>query len=202
MINQIGGFEEIVETGKSSVQNAQKSAAQAAKKFVGTAVGQVTGKIPKQQDSAGTNEAANAQAQKQMSDDQAKQFLKDLYGTPDKDSQNDIKSPDPKKQNPPANTDPQNPLAQAAGLTPKDPNVGKSPEELAKIEALRNQLHGEYYQKLTKPKPQEEETVVDKLEREDQEKKLADLETNKEKPPPLPATVKQGTGENVVGVSG
>ncbi len=78
----------------------------------------------------------------------------------------------------------------------------RTPEELAKIEALRGQLHGEYYQKLTKPQQQEEESVVDKLEREDQEKKMEDLETQKEKPPPLPSTVKQGTGENVVGVSG
>lgn len=78
----------------------------------------------------------------------------------------------------------------------------KTPEEEAKIEALRGQLHGEYYQKLTKPQQQAEETVVDKLEREDQEKKFEDFETNKEKPPPLPATTKQGTGENVVGVSG
>jgi hypothetical protein len=78
----------------------------------------------------------------------------------------------------------------------------KTPEEMAKMQALRNQLHGEYYQQLTKPQQQEEETVVDKLEREDQEKKMSDLETDKEKPPPLPATTKQGTGENVVGVSG
>lgn len=81
-------------------------------------------------------------------------------------------------------------------------NDKKTPEEEAKMEALRGQLHGEYYRKLTKPQQQEEETVVDKLEREDQEKKMEDLETNKEKPPPLPATTKQGTGENVVGVSG
>lgn len=201
MINQIGGFEEIVETGKSSVQNAQKSAAQAAKKFVGTAVGQVTGKTPKQQDSAGTNEAANAQAQKQMSDDQAKQFLKDLYGTSDKDSQKDIRPLDPKKQNSPANTNPQNPLAQAVGINTKDPNSGKSPEELAKIEALRQQLHGDYYQSLTAPQKQAEESVTEKLDREKQEEEIELWEKDKKKPDPL-ANVKQGTGENVIGVSG
>lgn len=201
MINQIGGFEEIVETGKSSVQNVQKSAAQGAKKFVGTAVGQVTGKTPKQQDSAGTNEAANAQAQKQMSDDQAKQFLKDLYGTSDKDSQKDIKPLDPKKQNSPANTNPQNPLAQAVGINTKDPNSGKSPEELAKIEALRQQLHGDYYQSLTAPQKQAEESVTEKLDREKQEEEIELWEKDKKKPDPL-ANVKQGTGESVIGVSG
>ncbi len=85
------------------------------------------------------------------------------------------------------------------------PEIGsnqKTPEELAKIEALRQQLHGQYYQDLTNPQKAPEENVTEKLEREDQEKKMADLETDKEKPPPLPATVKQGTGENVVGVSG
>ncbi|EKD86337.1 MAG: hypothetical protein ACD_37C00350G0001 [uncultured bacterium] len=199
-MNQIGGFEEIVEAGKSSVQNVQKSAAQGVKKFASAAVGQVTGKTPNAQD-PGTNEAANAAAQKQMSDDQAKQFLKDLYGTPDKDSQNDKKSLDPKKQTPPASTNPQNPLAQAVGLNPKDSNVGKSPEELAKIEALRQQLHGDYYQSLITPKDQEEETVTEKLDREKQEEEIELWEKDKKKPDPL-ANVKQGTGESVVGVSG
>ena len=89
----------------------------------------------------------------------------------------------------------------AMGL-PDALNGVKTPEEEAKMEALRGELHGEYYRKLTKPQQQEEESVVEKLEREDQEKKFDDLETQKEKPPPLPSTVKQGTGENVVGVSG
>lgn len=96
---------------------------------------------------------------------------------------------------------PRETIASAIGL-PDILNDKKTPEEEAKMEALRGQLHGEYYRKLTKPQQQEEESVVDKLEREDQEEKMADLETDKEKPPPLPATTKQGTGENVVGVSG
>ncbi len=84
------------------------------------------------------------------------------------------------------------------------PDVGgqKTPEEMSKMQALRSQLHGEYYQKLTKLQKQEE-TVVDKLEREDQEKKMADLETDKDKPkPPINPTMKQGTAESSVGVSG
>jgi len=82
------------------------------------------------------------------------------------------------------------------------PNNQKTPEEEAKMEALRGELHGEYYRKLIRPQQQQEESVVEKIEREDQEKKIEDFETQKEKPPPLPATTKQGTGENVVGVSG
>jgi hypothetical protein len=81
-------------------------------------------------------------------------------------------------------------------------NKEKTPEELSKIETLRKELHGAYYQNLINPRRAPEESVSEKIEREDQEKKLADLETQKEKPPPLPATVKQGTGESVVGVSG
>src|SRR3989344_2913520 len=103
----------------------------------------------------------------------------------------------PQKTNP---THPQNFTAAAFGIPQKDPNEGKTPEELAKIEALRKQLHGEYYESLTNRKKGAEEHVTEKLEREKEEKKLSELEEEKEKPPPLPATVKQGTGEKMVGV--
>lgn len=191
-------FGEILERGQSTVKNAAKSAKQGAQNFARTGLGQVTGsKTPVPQPSGqGTNEQANAAAQNQqkMSDDEAKKFLQGLYGSSDKNS-------DPDKSKTQGTQNPQNPIAQAVGANPKDPNKGKSPEELAKIEALRQQLHGDYYQSLTNPTKPQEESVTEKLERKDQEEQFEELEKKKEKPDPL-VNVKQGTGENVVGVSG
>lgn len=85
------------------------------------------------------------------------------------------------------------------------PEIGKqekTPEELAQMQALRRELHGEYYQKLTHPTQAAQESVVDKLEREDQEEELADLETNKEKPPPIAVQRVQQSAEKFRGVSG
>lgn len=92
-------------------------------------------------------------------------------------------------------------IKNAMGI-PDFPVNQKTPEEQAKIEALRSQLHGQYYQDLTNRKKPEEEHVTEKLEREGQEEKMTELEIEKKKPPKLPVNVKQGTGENVVGVSG
>lgn len=179
----IGGFEDAIERGQSTVKNSVK---QAAVNFTQTAVAQVTGNQSK--NDSGTNERANTTKQ-QMSDDQAKSFLKDLYG-PSK--------PDEKKT--PGTKDP-NLVQSVLGLSPDDPNKGKTPEEIAKIEALRKTLHADYYRRLTQ-RPRREETVVEKIEREDNEDRMKLLEKDKKKPAPLPATVKQGTGESVVGVAG
>ncbi len=68
---------------------------------------------------------------------------------------------------------------------------------------MRNTLHQEYYQTLTNPAKPAEENVTEKLEREEQEKQLADLKVQNKKPAPLVnPTMKQGTAESVVGVSG
>jgi hypothetical protein len=78
----------------------------------------------------------------------------------------------------------------------------KKLEEKRKIEELRKQLHSMYYQGLTDPKKTPEEKVTEKLEREKQEEEKKLFDDNSKKPQPLPATVKQGTGEKLVGVSG
>lgn len=74
----------------------------------------------------------------------------------------------------------------------------KDQQDLAKA---RNELHSLYYQKLTNPVKQEER-AVEKLEREEKEKKFEDLQERSRKPQGLPQNVKQGTGEKVVGISG
>lgn len=204
MIKQFGGFEDIGEAAQEAGGAVVKTVQKQAQNAVKTAVGQVTGNqsqnsSPNNQN--GTNEQAAA-AKQQMSDDQAKQFLKDLYG-PSKPQDRSL----PNNQNQNSNQTSQsqnqksNPVADALGLPQSDPNKGKSPQDLAEIESLRRQLHSDYYQTLTRPK-QREETVMAKLEREDQEKQMKEIEEEKKKPQALPQTVKQGTGEKMVGVSG
>ena len=155
----IGSFEEAVETGNQAVK-------QNVKAFVKAGMNQVKG-------DNGTNEPAN-QNQSKMSDDQAKSFLKDLYGKTKDEKELDKRAKE---------------------------NEGKTPEELTKLENLRKQLHQDYYQSLT-PKPKQEERPAEKIEREEQQERWELVQKEKKKPAPLPANVKQGTGEKVVGVSG
>ncbi len=170
---------EILERGQSSVKKAAK---QTVSDFVQTTKGQITGSSSGSDQ--GTNEQANSAQQtqqQQMTDKDRVEFLRNLYGKSDNSSKTKSQG-----SNPPQ----------------KSPNVGKTPEELAKIEALRKQLHGDYYQSLTNLQKPQEETVTEKLEREEEKEKMELWEKDKKKPPALAANVKQGTGESVVGVSG
>src|SRR3990170_4474488 len=63
----------------------------------------------------------------------------------------------------------QNASQKALGIAPKDPNAGKTPEELRKIEALRKQLHGQYYDKMVNPQKSPEEPVAEKIERQERQ---------------------------------
>src|SRR3989344_3042538 len=121
----IGGFEEAIETGQATIKKAAK---QTASDFGKVVKNQITGTSNQNPtNDQGTNEQANS-AQQQMSDDQAKQFLSDLYGVKDKSSQ--------KVQKPQSH-----PVGEALGIVQADPNAGKTPDELAKIQSLRNSLH-------------------------------------------------------------
>ncbi len=199
----IGGFEDIGEAAAEAGQAVVNQAKKQATGFAKTAQGQITGNqsLPNQ-NQQGTNEQGSA-AQQKMSDDQAKQFLKDLYG-PSQPRGQDKSLPSQNQGNQAQNQNQNqnsNMVSDALGLPQTDPNKGKTPEEIVQIETLRKQLHSDYYQSLTKPK-QQEERVSEKLEREDQEKQMEDLEKEEKKPQALPVTVKQGTGETMVGVSG
>ena len=77
-----------------------------------------------------------------------------------------------------------------AAQVPKPANApadsqNKTPEELANLELIRKELHAAYYQSLVNPPKQEEESVVEKIERENEEETV-DLQQKKmEKPPEL-----------------
>lgn len=187
MFDNNGLMGEIIETGQSTVKSAGDAVGQGAKATVNSVISQTTGQ------DMGTNEAAaRAQTQqKKMSDNQATDFLKSLYGKSDKSVASGAKPP----QN-------DNVVKQALGIKPHDPNAGKTPEEIAKLQSLRQQLHSSgYYQPLINPPKQKEVSVAEKLDREKQEERWEEAQKQKEKPSPL-ATIKTGTGEKMVGASG
>ncbi len=62
----------------------------------------------------------------------------------------------------------------------------KSPQELAQIEVVRKNLHEQYYQSLINPpKEQQEESVSEKLEREEKQEMVDLQQKQMEKPPEL-----------------
>ncbi|MBI2032833.1 MAG: hypothetical protein HYV38_01760 [Candidatus Levybacteria bacterium] len=169
-------FGEVLEKGQQVVSDTAKAAKQGAIGFGKAAVGQVTG-----------NDPIKAQQQeiikqKKMSDEDAQKFLKDLYGPSNPDSANQ----------PPIQKD-----ANIAAQTSKDK------EKLKVVDAsLKQMLHNQTYFDPTFNRPKsEEERPVEKVEREEQEGKMEELQKAKEKPDPL-QNVKTGTGERAVGVSG
>lgn len=80
----------------------------------------------------------------------------------------------------------------------------KKLEDKQKEEALRQQLHSQYYQSLTKSSRDEEERPQEKIEREEEEKKMAELQEEEEKKKELPVVVTKdmGSKEKLRGVSG
>lgn len=172
----VGGFEDSFERASGTVTTAAK---QTVKDFTNTTKGQITGSqsSPQSSDSSGTNEhgAVSSSPKPQtsdhgtnehgnsdpganaggMTDDERKDFLSKLYGGSEKKTE-------PEKKQGSSVTD-------ALGITQNDPDKGKSPEDIAKMNVLRQQLHSvNYYQPLiNRPKPKEE-PVAEKLEREEQ----------------------------------
>ncbi|MDP2649236.1 MAG: hypothetical protein Q8P10_00170 [bacterium] len=131
--------------------------------------------------------------QTQASSGQAedKDFVKMLYG---KSENQQVEKP----QNP------QNPQVQTAQKIAEE-NPEKTPEEVQKMVQLRQQLHKESYYDPTfnRPKPKEE-TVQEKLEKEDDEKKMKELEVVKkeEKKKPIAVDQAERKTEAFRGVSG
>jgi len=191
----IGGFEDAFEKSRSSVKN---SAVSSAKDFTNTAKSQVVGDSsqnpPQEQGANESGSVSKNSQQSQMSDEERVEFLSNLYG---KNNNKNMNSSDQHKTQKGTGD-----VKQALGIAQKDPNEGKTPEEIAKMEALRKQLHSDYYQNLVNRPKAQDEPIAEKLEREEQEEKMEELAEVKKKPRELPQTVRKGTGESVVGMSG
>lgn len=108
-----------------------------------------------------SNQQENAQKIKQDKD-----FVKELYGLNEQ----------PKKE-----TDSQKSMQKLAEKQPQ-----KSPEELQKIQALRQELHKTtYYQPLVNPQKKQEERPAEKIENEKNKERWELQEKEAKKPPPL-----------------
>lgn len=80
--------------------------------------------------------------------------------------------------------------------------VDKSSEEQKKLIELRQQLHRDYYDKLTNPPKQQEERPAEKVEQE-KKQELAELEQkDAKKPPPLAVVREQNKAEMFRGAAG
>lgn len=181
-------FETIVEETEKGVQTAQQ---------------QITGKPANQQatnpqvaqQAQKTQQAAAAAAVQQPASDQAKPL--------DEAAHIDTKQPDTQKSD-----EKKSFLKGLYGETPEVTQAEveqKKLEDIQKEERLRQQLHGQYYQKLTTPQQQPEERPQEKVEREEEEKKEAlALEEEKKQKEELPIVVTKdmGTKEKLRGVSG
>lgn len=198
----IGGFEDAIERGQSAVSSAAK---QTAKDFTNSATTQLTGSAGQNSlgGGQGTNEQASA-AKQQMSDDAAKQFLKDLYGPTKKAEPEKPAGAHPISEAlgvPQSENNVSHPVTEALGVPQVDPNAGKTPEEIAKMQKLRSQLQQDYYEKLVKPPKPAEKPVTEKLDEEKQMEAL-ELQKKEEKLPGPLQQVKPITGERMIGVSG
>jgi hypothetical protein len=83
-------------------------------------------------------------------------------------------------------------------------NLSKSDiktEDSAKLAQVRQKLHGEYYQKLTTPKAQEERPT-EKVEREEKEELQKDFVEKQKKPKPLAISRLRERVEKFPGASG
>jgi len=188
----IGGFEDNFERGQSAVTKSTKNAVG---DFVGAAKSQITGSSPQTQvGEQGTNESGSSTQdsnQSQMTDQERVEFLSDLYGKSNSKSNSNSSQKTSQKGT--------GDVTQALGVPQKDPYEGKTPEEIAKIEALTRQLHSNYYQELMEKSKPKDEPVAEKIEREEEEKKMTELnENSNEMTSPInPQMVKQGTGEHM-----
>lgn len=172
-----------------------------AEKGLKTAAQQITGKTQGQQKGSQTQsnkqQAASTQTQKPPVD----------QGKPAENVPADLKQLETQTQ---AQTqDPTKTFVKALyGSTPEITQADiekKKLEDKQKEETLRQQLHGQYYQNLTKPQKQQEERAQEKIGREEEEKKEAlVLEEQKKKKEELPhiVTKDEGSKEKLRGVSG
>lgn len=179
---------EAIEQGVSIVKQTAKTVADTPAAMAKTAVQQVGGTssskdageakdVVKQQKSVSQSDPQTA------SDADTKAFVKELYGAVDTTGTKAKASKTLEK------------------LVEENPN--KSPEELQKLEMLRQQLHKQtYYDPTFNSSKSQEEPVTERLEREEQEEKMEELEKKKKKPKDLALQHAQQSTEKFRGAAG
>lgn len=173
MLRKGGMFEEIVEQGGSVAKQVGQTVKKAPTDMAKAAVSQV----------AGSQTPGDTPLDTKPDAVDVQDFVKDLYGA----------------KKPGSTTPHSNPK------TPVDPaktQTAKTPEEAAKLESLRRELHSDYYQKLTHPQRSEELRPAEKIEEEKKKEMIELSEKEAKKPAPLAVTRAQNKAEQFRGVSG
>lgn len=175
---------EVLEQGGSVVGQTAKQIIKTPADLAKTAGGQINPTQSSQDNQMDKNKTSqdqkNSDTQKASED-----IVKNLYGKTD-DKNTDLK--------------PQENLQKTTNEHPE-----KTPEELQKIEKLKQELHQTtYYQPLINPQKQEEERPAEKVEREEQQEEQKKLEEIKEEEKKVPLAVERAERKTEMfrGVSG
>lgn len=183
-MNKIKGLlEEGIEKVEEGVKTQAKVTAQSAK-------GQVTGNVSAHSDQ-GTNEAGQTNPNQQTQSDQkaTEDFVKELYAPGNKQQVTSNKNGEEKE---------------SSEFFKDQIEEGKTPEEAAKMEALRKKLHDEvYYLPLTQRKPHEVEQKEE--EQKEEAKKMEELQKEdekKKKEQPIAVQMGANRAERFPGASG
>ncbi len=150
-------------------------------------------------ESAGTAAKQTGQAAANAVSDTAKAAASQITGSQGDSpaSPQDVSNQDVVKglyeESQPQNTNPQQPAM--VSNVPSDSSE-KTPEELANLELVRKELHAAYYQSVVNPPTQEEESVSEKIEREDRQEDMELQQKEMEKPPELVQRAAQRVEKN------
>lgn len=166
-MNNLGGFSEsLLEQGKSFAKKAGDTAAQGVKLTAQTAAAQVTGNFGLITDAGGT-QTAHAEPTPAVPQHDQEEFIRELYGAEhhQQTQPNQVVVPPPTP--PQVSSAEQHQLAMTRHL----------------LSSLVKEQHMESYFNPTFNRPaQAEESVAEKNEREDQEKKFEEFEKQQKKP--------------------
>lgn len=173
-MNSFFNAEELLESGKSLVKQTSDQVVKQTNSTINAATNQVTG-------DQGTNEVQNA-AGGAAADDNTKDFIKDLYGVSNNNS-------NPQAVN-------SNVQSQNSGQTPQTLDDAKKLADARKL--LMEQHMSTYYRPTFERVDQEEENVADKLEKEKQEeaKKMEELQKEQKKKMPINVSNAHKTEKN------
>jgi len=166
-MDKSGLFGELLEQGKSSVQDMGKSAVSQAGQTVKATVGQVAPGVG--DNNSSSQEGIGLNQRDPHAQEQTREFVKDIYGIEDPSQIPNQQQVEQQKQ-------------------------AKETEDKQKLQTLRAELHKNTYydpliEAIEKPNGLQEERVVEKNEREDQEKKQEEMEEQEEEAEKAPIAV-------------
>lgn len=179
-------FGQLGQTVKKTGQQIVKIPIEAAKD-----VGDQVGGVKPAASAEGFGEPKQEKKQQWQSDEERIKFLRDIYGSAEQNSSEQVKRGDLQTQQNKKPTEFEKGIA------------SKSPEEQKKLIELRQQLHKQtYYEPLVNPPKPKEERPAEKVEKEKKQEMQELQQKEAKKPPPLAVVREQNKAEMFRGASG